>query len=360
MQRVNAVIVSLLLLFSSPVYAAPQKVTVAHHGKGQWEVLVNNTPYFIKGVIYNFTVVGDDPNVENLRDWNILDLNGNGKNDLAYDVWVDKNLNNIQDPDEPAVGDWQLLKDMGTNTIRIYQMPSDDERIRAYYQSKGAKLTFGHPPNKEIYRDLYARYGIMTAVGHFFGEWGIGSGALGSSGTDYTNPQQRQHLLDGIRVMVEEHKDEPYTLMWIIGNENFNHSDFDNAETEVEAFLTLVNEAAKLIHQLDPNHPVAFCNWHTDHMSDIARLAPEIDIFGMNTYSQGFDEQYAKVRDSFDRPVLLTEYGTYAAREDKLSFDIQKNYHQVSWRSIWENRYGGKKVGNSIGAMVFQWFTIDP
>jgi beta-glucuronidase len=216
-------------------------------------------------------------------------------------------------------------------------------------------LTFGHPPNKEIFRDLYQHYGIMVAIGHFFGEWSIGSGAQTAKGTDYTDPLQRKNLLEGIRVMVEEHKDEPYTLMWILGNENFNHSNFDNAETQVYAFLTLINEAAELIHKIDPNHPVALCNWHTDHLEDIAKMVPDIDIFGMNSYSQGFDPLYEKIRDVYDRPVLLTEYGTYAAKDDKLSYDIQKNYHQVSLRSINENRYGANGVGNSIGAMVFQW-----
>lgn len=355
MNRVLSFFICAGLLFPSLAQAAPQKVGVVHHGKGQWELTVNNAPYFIKGVVYSFTVVGDNPDVENMRDWSILDLNKNGKNDLAYDSWVDKNLNNVQDGDEPAVGDWQLLKDMGVNTIRIYQMPSDDKRISPYYQSKGLKMTFDHPSNKEIFRDLYERYGISVAIGHFFGSWSIGSGAPAARGTDYADPEQRQRLLDGVRVMVEEHKDEPYTLMWVIGNENFNPTNLDNAELEIKSFLSLVNEAAQMIHKMDPNHPVAFCNFHTDKLEDIAQLLPDVDIFAMNSYSHGFDPMYAKVRDTYDRPVLLTEYGTYAAKDDKLGFDIQKNFHQVCWRSIKVNRYGGEGVGNSIGAMVFQW-----
>jgi hypothetical protein len=355
MNKILSLLVSVLFLMPVLADASPQKVSVVQHGKGKWELKVNDAPFFVKGVVYSFTVVGDNPDIEDMRDWSILDINKNGKNDLAYDSWVDKNLNNVQDSDEPAVGDWQLLKDMGVNTIRIYQMPSDDERIRPHYKSKGLQLTFDHAPNKEMFRDLYNNYGIMVAIGHYFGSWSIGSGAPAAMGTDYTNPEQRKNLLDGIRVMVEEHKDEPYTQMWVIGNENFNPSNFDNAELEVEAFLSLVNEAAQMIHKMDPNHPVAFCNFHTDKIEDIAKMLPDVDIFAMNSYGQGFDPLYVKVRDNFDRPVLVTEYGTYAAKDDKLGFDIQKNYHQVCWRSITENRYGGAGVGNSIGAMVFQW-----
>ena len=345
----------ILILTQAPAFAKPQKVTTVHHGPGQWELLVGGKPYFIKGVVYNFVVVGDDPGAETMRDWSTLDFNKNGKNDLAYDSWVDKNANNVQDPDEPAVGDWKLLKDLGANTIRIYQMPSDDQRIRAHYQAKGLNLTYDHSPNKKIFRDLYNRYGIMTAVGNFFGEWAVGAGLPYGQNTDFTNPQQRQRLLDGIRVMVEQHKDEPYTLMWILGNENFNPADLDNAETQVEAFLTMVNEAAKLIHQLDPNHPVALCNWHASHLADIARWAPAVDIFGMNAYSQGFDSLYVQVHNTFDRPVLVTEYGKPSYKDDNLNFNIQKNYHKVSWNSISENRFGRSGVGNSIGGMLFQW-----
>ncbi len=352
--RITRWLLTILFVFLvSPAWAAPQKVTVAKHGPGQWELLVNNQPFFIKGVVYNFTVVGDDPGQATMRDWHLLDLDSNGKNDLAYDAWVDQNLNNVQDPDEPGVGDWQLLKDLGANTIRVYQMPSDDKRISAHYQTPGLKLTFNHPPNKQIFRELYERYGVMTAVGHFFGEWSIGAGVPNGEPTDYTNPQQRKNLLDNIRVMVEEHKDEPYTLLWILGNENFNPGDMDNAETQVEAFLTLVNEAAKLIHELDPNHPVAVCNWHTDHLADFARWAPDVDIFGMNAYSQWF--AFDKIRDTFDRPVLLTEFGTPAFKDDDFYFNIQKSYHKSAWGNIVDNRYGGKGVGNSIGGMLFQW-----
>ncbi len=347
--------VILLGVFARFSYAEPAHVEVKKHGDGQWALLVNGEPFFIKGVVYNFMAVGDDPNNGTLRPWSMMDLDQNGKVDVAYDSWVDSNGNNVQDEDEPAVGDWQLLKDLGANTLRIYQMTSSDERIRHLYTNDGARLTFDHPPDKELFRDLYNRYGIRLAIGHFFGEWTIGSGASWEKGTDYTDPVQRQNLLESIRVMVEEHKDEPYTLLWIIGNENFNPYDQDNAETQVEAFLTLVNEAAQIIHQMDPDHPVAMCNFHIDHLEDIARFAPDIDIFGMNVYSQGFQSQYDKIKTVFDRPVLITEYGTPAWGEDDRSFASQKSYHRTCWRDIYENRYGGSRGGNSIGAMVFVW-----
>ena len=309
-------------------------------------------------MVYNFTVVGDDPNVASLRDWSILDLNHNGKVDVAYDSWVDLNKNNLQDADEKPVGDWQLLKDMGCNTIRVYQMPTADARLREIYKNPGDKLTFFHPSNKELFRDLYARFGIRVIIGHYLGEWTIGSGAEWQAGTDYRDPVQRKRLLDCIRVMVEEHKDEPYTLMWMLGNENFNPYDHDNAEKEVEAFLTLVNEAAKLIHKLDPDHPVGLCNWQRAHLRDIGRFAPEIDILGVTAYFGpfGFGTLWGSVKMDVDRPLLITEYGCSAinkkGQEDE---DYQVKYHKRCWEDIVFNKFGNKGVGNSIGGVVFSW-----
>ncbi|MCK5394242.1 MAG: hypothetical protein KAI91_07870, partial [Candidatus Omnitrophica bacterium] len=124
----------LMILFAiEQGYCASDVVKVVQHGPGKWQLMVNDNPYFIKGMVSNYTVVGDDPNNNTWRDWAILDINNNGKIDVAYDSWVDKNYNNIQDEDELAIGDWQLLKDMGCNTLRIYQMPSDDKRINHLY-----------------------------------------------------------------------------------------------------------------------------------------------------------------------------------------------------------------------------------
>lgn len=347
-------VVFLFELITTPAFAKPRKVETVKHGHGQWELHVDGKPYFVKGVVYNFWTVGDDQRNGTLRDWSILDADENGRVDIAYDAWVDKNGNNTQDADEPRVGDWQLLKDMGANTLRLYQMPSDDPRIMPLYINQG-RLTFGHPPNKDIFRDLYHNYGIMVIVGHFFGEWTIGSGAKWENGTDFTDPDQRKNLLTGIQVMVEEHKDEPYTLMWMIGNENFNPYDQDNAEIQVEVFLTLVNEAAQLIHKLDPNHPVAICNLTDRHIEDMQRYCPDVDIFGANIYTRTFDPVWKKTRAYFDRPMLITEYGLPAFSDGKEREIRQADHHKASWNDIVANRYGGPGVGNSIGGTLFVW-----
>jgi beta-glucuronidase len=355
-QRVSIICLTALCLTGYSPMGRASTVRVEKTGTGDWQLLVDDKPFVVKGVVYKVSVVGDDPGNGTARDWMTLDLNENGKNDVAYDTWVDANRNNRQDDNEPAVGDWRLLKDMGVNTIRIYQMPSDDPRVMGLYLSPGQRLEFGHASNKKILRDLFNRYGIRVVAGHFFGEWTLGSGTTwAEGGTDYTNPRQRKNLLTSVRVMVEEHKDEPYILMWMLGNENFNPYDQDNAETEVEAFLTLVNEAAELIHSLDPDHPVAICNWHMQHIEDIARYAPAVDIFGMNNYESDLSPHYPKLKQIVDRPVLITEYGYQAKMRTIYDEGAQARYHLGVWKNISDNFAGGNGAGNSIGGLIFSW-----
>ena len=44
-----------------------------------------------------------------MRDWMYYDDDNDGINDIAYQTWVDSNKNNVQDKNEPRVGDFQEL-----------------------------------------------------------------------------------------------------------------------------------------------------------------------------------------------------------------------------------------------------------
>jgi hypothetical protein len=117
-------------LVASPI--AVPKVYVVEDTAG-WTLKVDGQPFFIKGIAYDPDKVGQDPGTGTLRDWMVTDSNGNGKIDSPYDSFVDANNNNIQDGDEPTVGDFQLLKEMNVNTIRVYHHPSNAPEVLAGY-----------------------------------------------------------------------------------------------------------------------------------------------------------------------------------------------------------------------------------
>jgi len=321
-----------------------KRVKLVQYENGHWQLLIDGKPYTIKAVSYFPVTVGQSPDEGNLEDWMNQDRNGNGKPDAPFDAWVDKNRNNVQDPDEKPIGDFALFKEMGVNTLRLYH----------------------HATNKQLLRELYEKYGIMVMMGDFLGMYTIGSGASWEEGTDYRNEQQRKNMLESVKEMVMEYKDEPYILMWVLGNENnyggtFGHvGGVGNAGEYPQVYYSFVNEVAKFIHQIDPDHPVAICNGETLFLDIFAKFAPEVDIFGLNSYrgEHGFEHTlWYDVKLTCDRPVVIMEYGCPVYIDDKpveYQEEMQAQYHWGAWTGIYYNTCG-YGVGNALGGVVFEW-----
>ena len=161
----------LLFVFVGCFYVYPQNlrqdnktiqeggVKILRYRNGKYQLLVNGQPYIVKGIVYEPVKMGDKLSSSNK--WMKYDFNKNGINDTAYESWVDRNKNNRRDAGERATGDFQLLKEMGVNTIRIY-----------------------HPVNvdKTLLRDLYRRFGIRVIMDNFLGTYGWGQELLGKKG----------------------------------------------------------------------------------------------------------------------------------------------------------------------------------
>lgn len=316
-------------------------VRLAKYKSGHWQLLVDGKPYIIKGVTYGPSKVGQSPDKGTLTNWMESDENKNGKIDAPYEAWVDRNNNNVQDPDEKTVGDFALMKEMGVNTIRLYHQPL--------------------PIHKELLRKMYKEYGIRVIMGDFLGKYAIGSGAAWADGTDYENPEHQKKMMESVRKMVEEFKDEPYILMWLLGNEN-NYGVASNADKKPEAFYKFVNEVAAMVKSIDPNHPVAMSNGDTLYLDKMAANAPEVDAYASNAYrgNYGFGSFWSQVEEILDRPVMIAEYGAPAYGGDSIDYDEaqreQAAYHQGNWLDIAHNSAGyADGAGNSIGGIAFAW-----
>ena len=325
-------------------------IKLVQYENKHWQLLVNDKPYIIKGISYSPCKVGLSPDAGTYnvtRDWMYDDYNKNGKPDGPYDAWVDKNRNNKQDKDELPVGDFQLMKEMGVNTIRLYH----------------------HGYNKNLLRDLYEKYGIMVLMGDFLGMYATGSGAGWYEGTDYTNRVHCQNMLQSVKDMVMEHKDEPYVLMWVLGNEN-NYAEVGDAtkvgsgcraKEQPEAYYKFVNEAAKLIKSLDQyQRPVAISNGDLLYLDYFAKYCPDVDVFGANVYRgpHGFGTSFWQdVKDMCDKPVLITEYGCPAYGKGfslEEAEEFQAEYHKYNWLDIYYNT-AGYGIGNALGGVIFEW-----
>lgn len=317
------------------------QVQLIQYENNHWQMLVDGKPYIIKGVTYSPTKVGQSPDKQTLKNWMEEDTNKNGLADGPFDAWVDKNRNNEQDADEPVVGDFRLLKEMGVNTIRLYHHPFSS--------------------NKELLRKMYKDYGIRVIMGDYTGKYTLVSGASWFEGTDYENPEHRKRMFEEIKKMVMEFKDEPYILMWLLGNEN-NYGIASNADKKPAAFYQFTDEVAQWIKSVDANHPVAVSNGDSLFLDIFAHNAPHVDIFASNVYrgDYGFGSFWEQVADAtnHEKPAFIAEFGC-PAYASHLTLEegeqAQEDYHRGNWLDIEANEAGHIGAGNALGGVVFEW-----
>lgn len=335
-------------------------VKLVEYNNKHYQLFVDDKPFIVRGICYSPNPVGTSPDNGTLnasRDWMFADYNDNGIVDGPYESWVDNNNNDIKDADDKIVGDFQLMKDMGINTLRLYHYPNF---------------------NKQLLKEGYEKYGFMYMIGNFIGMYCTDSGAEWFQGTDYTNEEQCQRMLASVEKMVEEYKDEPYVLMWVLGNEN-NYGTVGvvgvsagtgcNVRKDIAAYYQFVNRCAKRIKELDPQQrPVAICNGDTLFMDICAQNAPELDIYGANAYRgrEGFGTLWKDVMKLYERPVVVTEYGCPAFSKMYNREDNEKHqalYHEGSIKNIQEN-VAGYGVGNALGGIIFEftdeWWKAGP
>ncbi|MBU1121877.1 MAG: hypothetical protein KKF54_04180, partial [Candidatus Omnitrophica bacterium] len=315
------------------------KVKFVQYTNGDWQMLVDNNPFIIQGITYDPTRVGESPDDGSMENWTTQDLNKNGLIDAPYESWVDKNSNNIQDLDEKVEGDFKLMKEMGVNTLRLYSQPFER--------------------NKKLIGQMYKEYGIYITIGDFLGKYTLGSGANWEKGTDYDNPTDKENMLASVRKMVNTFKDEPYVLMWLLGNENV-YGLGCNADKKPESFFKFANEAAALIKSLDPQkRPVAIASGDSLFLDVFAKNCPDIDVFGTNSYrgKYGFLDLWDEIKRIADRPAMITEYGAPSygrGYNQEEAQNFQAKYHQANWNNIYYNSCG-YDAGNSIGGFIFEW-----
>lgn len=353
----------LLLFLAAPSHAA---VVLLSSSTAGWTLYKDSAPYFVRGIVYGTDKVGQNPNTATYQDWMVMDENSNGLIDGPYEAWIDLNKNNFKDWNEATVGDFQLLKNMGVNTIRVYTHASDDPVLEACYPpltNPGGALLFNHAPNKALLRDLYNTYGIMATAGDEAGSYAGSSCAPWVPGTDYTDPVQIASMTYSIRKMVTDFKDEPWLLMYVLGNENnydFTHTNAYNHPTE---YYTFIGQMVDLIHSLDPYHPVAISNGEMQFLAYAKLYAPHLDIWGANVYRNegtftGFGTLFTELSSVWDKPFIITEYG--AVVPHFTSTGVLDEAYQMSILldytcDIARHSVGNTAPGNAIGGFLYAW-----
>lgn len=173
-------------------------------------------------------------------------------------------------------------------------------------------------------------------------------------GFDYNNKEKVQKQLNHFKTVVDKYKNHPALLFWGIGNE----LDLEYTNTNV---WSAVQDIAKYIHETDPNHPTSTVTAGLDsnEVVLIKKLAPDIDIYCVNTYGD-IARVPEKIADyGWNGPYIITEWGPNGHWESpNTSWKVAIEQSSREKRNSYYERYTKYIEPNKnkcLGAYVFLW-----
>lgn len=275
---------------------------------GNYTLLVNGRPFYVKGVAYN---PGHD--------------------------WRDGHYPLTRPQLEK---DFKAIKAMGANTIRRYSPGFYDHNILTIAAENDLKVMYGFwfDPKVDYYRDT----------------------------------MQVKKYLRQVEETVQEMKDYPAVLGWSVGNETSSllKKSFSQPYLELnrKAYVQLIELMAERIHQLDPNRPVFTSLEHSRQLAGelmaYNRLAPSVDVIGINSYYTQQISKLQKITAQFnpDRPYLISEFGPSGYWDpeysllDKNNLLIEESDGQKAalYTHEWHD-YVRKNQGYNLGGVAFCW-----
>jgi len=130
----------------------------------------------------------------------------------------------------------------------------------------------------------------------------------------YYDPKMVEAQRRRVRQQILRFRNHPALLMWSVGN-----------EVEQTAYgprmFEAANEIARMIHELDPYHPVTIALAHdfVDRAKQLQRVAPEIDVLSVNVYSElGQLPQLIK-HSEWQGPYIVSEFGSAGYWQNKMT-----------------------------------------
>jgi exo-beta-1,3-glucanase (GH17 family) len=163
--------------------------------------------------------------------------------------------------------DLALMTEAGINTIRVYA-PIEEKEVLDQIQAAGLKVIIGFGYNQGGKNDI-----------------------LSGTFADYVN----------------RFKNHDAILFWELGNEYNYHPEWFGGD--LRNWYTALNNAAEIIHQTDPSHPVATAHGELPDSLALA-LCSNIDLWGMNVYRWDNPETiFAEWSTVSSKPMYLSEAG---------------------------------------------------
>ncbi|MEM1043735.1 MAG: glycoside hydrolase family 2 TIM barrel-domain containing protein [Bacteroidota bacterium] len=187
-------------------------------------------------------------------------------------------------------------------------------------------------------------------------------------GFDYNDSKGVAAQLARFREVVRAYKDHPAILMWGLGNEN------DLFYTDYKVWDAL-GDIAAMIKEEDPNHPVMHVTAGLDvaEVQLIMERAPDIDVYGINTYGElvggtrafrdyGYDGPSVGTmlrRAGWNGPYVIAEWGPDGHWEvPKTAWNVPIEQTSTQKARVYQLRYEQGIAADTtygIGSYAFLW-----
>ncbi|MBO9488877.1 hypothetical protein J7384_00715 [Endozoicomonas sp. G2_1] len=173
-------------------------------------------------------------------------------------------------------------------------------------------------------------------------------------GFDYNDEAKVAAQFERVKQEVLKYKDHPALLTWIIGNElNYNYKN--------PKVYDAVNDIAKMIKQVDPNHPTTttLAGYSPEIIELLQTRAPALDFISIQLYGDLINLPRYIRRDNFTMPYFITEWGAIGHWEvGKTSWGapIEQNSSQKAANYLKSYRQVIKPFPEqALGSYVFLW-----
>jgi cellulose synthase (UDP-forming) len=236
--------------------------------------------------------------------------------------------------------DFKAIREMGANTIRRYSPGISDYNIF----------------NAATEADLNVIYGFWF-----------------DPKIDYaTDEGAKQKYRKDVLSKVQSYETRPCILGWAVGNETWGllkHNYGEPYLTEVrKKYVEFIESLAKEIHKMDPGRPVFTMGEHTPmlvtELNMYQRLAPSIDVYGINSYYEQDLIQVDSLMQQFfpEQNYFLSEFGPsgywkneYNLRDSEGKLSEVSSYDKANlYRSNW-SRFVVSASERNLGGVAFCW-----
>ncbi|MEM1260111.1 MAG: glycoside hydrolase family 2 TIM barrel-domain containing protein [Bacteroidota bacterium] len=173
-------------------------------------------------------------------------------------------------------------------------------------------------------------------------------------GFDYNDKKAVSDQLERIRKQVIALKDHPALMLWGIGNEL-------NLQSQNTKVWDAVNDIAKMIHEIDPNHltttPLAGIDEELATL--VTGKAPEVDFLSVQLYGPMDVLPEIIAASKYSGPLLITEWGATGYWEvEKTEWGAPLENHSSKKADLYLSRYQKSILSQAnqvLGSFVFLW-----